>query len=152
DAVDRGADRERLAVAVGDQPAVRGNFLGAQVARVRLLVQELAVEYLQVHGAGAEHRRRRGEEREHERGTQDEPPLRLLPGFGAALHARSITKISSGRGRARERSSAATRSMRAWVAQVLCSICSCPHAMFSSSRPTVSASSSTNSLRASYFV
>ena len=49
-AVDRRADRERLTIAICDRAPMSRYFLRAQVARVRLLVEKVFAENLQING------------------------------------------------------------------------------------------------------
>ncbi len=51
DTVDRCTDRQRLAVSIGNRAAVRHDRFGTQVTRIGLAIQEVLVEYLQVHRA-----------------------------------------------------------------------------------------------------
>jgi hypothetical protein len=67
DRVDRRADRERLAVAVGERAAVRRDLDRAQVAVVRLRGEELRVDELQVQDAALERDRAEREQREQHR-------------------------------------------------------------------------------------
>ena len=67
DRVDRGADRERLAVAVGQRAAMRGDLYRAQMAVVRLRREELLVDELQVEDSALECRRAEREQREQHR-------------------------------------------------------------------------------------
>ena len=55
-AIDRRADRERLAGAICNGAAVRRDFFRAQVARIGLLVQKVLIEHLQVNSARDERR------------------------------------------------------------------------------------------------
>src|SRR5262249_22298896 len=64
--VDGRAHGERLAVAVGDRAAMRGDFHHAREVLRRLALEEAVVAQLQVHGAPRERRRAAGEEAEQQ--------------------------------------------------------------------------------------
>ncbi len=66
DAVDRRADRERFAVSIGNRSAMRSNLFVPQVPGVSLLVQEVSVEDLQMHGAREQRTGRDRKEHNHQ--------------------------------------------------------------------------------------
>ncbi len=113
DAVYGRAYRKRLAVAVSDRAAVRRDSLAAQVARVGLLVQELLVQHLQVHGTCCQRGRDQREEHQYQCHPADKSLRRPGFRFGSARHGRSMTKISVDWGRTSDSLSSATCSMRA---------------------------------------
>ncbi len=90
--LDRRADGERLAVAIQDGAPVRHDLFDAQVARVGFLVQELAIEHLQLHGARDQHHRDgREAHRQHAR-ARGKAAVCLLPRLCPAIpHGLSIT-------------------------------------------------------------
>ena len=70
DRIDRGADRERLAVAVGHRAAMCGDLYRAQMAVVRLRGEELLVDELQIEDSALECRGAEREQREQHRPRQ----------------------------------------------------------------------------------
>ena len=91
DAIDRRTDGQRLSIAIRNRTAVRGDLLSPQMPRIGLLIEEVFIEYLQVHGSSKE---RHGEHREkdaYERQPAHEAPRGLLFRFRPPSHGRSIT-------------------------------------------------------------
>ena len=144
--IDRRADRQRLAVAVDDHAAVRRELAPRAGSARRPAAQELLVDELQVDGArrAAHARRRRRARRSTSQWRQRWRPRRCGRSVRAAAHGCTMRR-SLACGMTMCSSSRATLSTRACVAQVLCSSCSWPHSMSSSSRSRVRRSSSTNS-------
>ena len=91
DAVDGRADCQRFTVAIGNRAAVRRDFLSAKVTRVGLLVEEILIEYLQLHRTCHKRHGNQREEHTDQRQSAGETPCSLLFCFGAACHGRSIT-------------------------------------------------------------
>src|SRR5690606_36231442 len=123
-----------------DHPAVRGRDERAQVARVALVLQEAAIEHLQVERTPHQDA---GAQRQHGGGEAEAPAPHDA---GSPAHRPTITILSDG-GSVICRRSRAIISMRVGVAHVACSSSSLFHSMFKSSLCALSASSSTKSWR-----
>ncbi len=70
---------------------MRRNFFDSQMPRVRLPVQEILVEHLQMDPASKQRRRQYTENSEYQRYPTNETAFRFLFGFCAARHRLSIT-------------------------------------------------------------
>ncbi|MNQ16708.1 hypothetical protein D3C85_297090 [compost metagenome] len=99
----RGADRQRLAVAVGDQPAVRGNRDVPHAACIAVGLEEVMVEHVQVDDAPGDHADHAQQDRDH----QAEAPgvecavevdhgatIRTSPGSGMRICSCSLASVS----------------------------------------------------------
>ena len=95
DTVDRRADCERLAVTVGNRAAMRGDRFGAQMAAVRLVIQKILAQDLQMHGTRQQGRCRESEKHEHDNAAVGEPPQAILACFCASAHCLSMTNTAS---------------------------------------------------------
>ena len=138
--------RERLAVAVGDGAAVRGNLEHAREARIALAGEEAVIDQLQVDRAPGEPERARRERGQEQRCAPAER-ARVEVACTARFHGAMIS-MSFGGGIAMCSRVLATRSTNAWVDHALCSSCSWPHSISRLSRRALSASSWMNSSRA----
>src|SRR5262249_22697736 len=144
--VDRGADGERLAVAVSDGAAMGGDLEHSRKPGIALTGEKAVSDQLQVGGAPPEPERRERQQRHQESRTPAEGHRRAIA-YAARLHG-EIISISLGGGIAMWSRVLATRSTNAWVDQALCSSCSWPHSISRLSRRAFSVSSCTNSARA----
>src|SRR5262249_1688139 len=122
DGVDRGADGERLAVAVGDGAAMGGDLEHPREPRIALPGEKAVIDELQVNGAPHEPERREREQCHQECRAPAEGYRRAIA-YAAPLHGEVIS-ISFGGGVAMWSLVLATRSTKAWVDQALCSSCS----------------------------
>src|SRR5262249_33753994 len=147
DRIDRRADRERLAVAVGDGAAVGGDLQHAREARVALAREETVIDQLQVHRAPQERRAGERQQAEQDPGAPAERARRRIAPEGSRLHG-VTTSMFCGGGIAMCSRVLATRSTNAWLDQALCSSCSWPHSICRLSRRALSASSWMKSSRA----
>ena len=116
------ADRERLAVAVGDGAAVRGDVEHAREARIALAGEKTVIDELQVHRTPRQRQRAHAQEALQQVRPPAERARRELA-CAAHLHGAMIS-ISFGGGIAMWSLALATRSTKAWVDQALCSSCS----------------------------
>ncbi len=99
DRIDRRADRQRLAVAVGDRAAVRDDRSHARVARRALAGEEAVLHELQLHRAAHQRRAAREQQREHQRQPQAEGirPRAAAPRRNASWRSAISTSFEAGR-------------------------------------------------------
>ena len=144
--IHRCADRKRLAIAVDDGTAMRGNGGHAREARVALACKKAVIAQRKVCRPPAQCECADAEEAEQHVGAPAKGSrgrlARLVSDHGA------MTSICCGGGVAMRSLVLATRSTKACVDQALCSSCSWPHSTSRLSRRALRRSSSTNSARA----
>ena len=129
---DRGADRQRLAIAVGNQAAVRGNRNMSHAAGIALALQEVVINHLQVDDAPDN---RPGHQRQQHQHQTETPGIERAFQF----HHGATICTSAASGMRICRRSVAMVSMRLWAVQVLCSRIRRPHSACALSRTLSSA-------------
>ena len=131
--LDRRADRERIAEAVDDAAAMRRHLDVAAVARAALLLQEAVVDALQIERATEQSGKQQKQAAEDQRRAQAAAaaarPAHCVLNVCANLIAAPLRRLRrrAGAGNCMRNCSRAIFSTRAGIAQVDCSICSCPY-------------------------
>ena len=139
---DRGAHRQRFAVAVSDQAPVRRDGYMPHATRVALALEEVMVDHVQVDDSpddGADHRQQQADD--HAEPPWVEGALEIIQFHGATI------LTSAGSGTRMRNCSTARLSMRLWAVQVLCSRINRPHSACALSRTLSSEYSELSSCR-----